>query len=166
MEYVLWMIILIAGAIMSVSQKDQKKRSGTASDNEDTPAPDRREEWNRRMRDILFGDSPTAPPVPTAPHYPQPVGTQGIDLDHPLARAAKRESAATEKVTAERVAAAPKPQKHKNTAKVVGCNKAQACPTEPKAAVGNTDYRRMIDEFDLERAVIYSEILKPKFEEY
>lgn len=166
MEYVLWMIILIAGAIMSVSQKDQKKRSGTASDNEDTPAPDRREEWNRRMRDILFGDLPTAPPVPTAPHYPQHVGKQGIDPAHPLARAAKRESAATEKVTAERVAAAPKPQKHKNTAKTVGSDKAQARPAEPKAAVGNTDYGRMIDEFDLERAVIYSEILKPKFEEY
>ena len=165
MEYVLWMIILIAGAIMSVSQKDQKKRHGTASDNEDTPAPDRREEWNRRMRDI-FGDLPTAPPVPTAPHYPQPVGKQGIDPAHPLARAAKRESAATEKVTAERVAAAPKPQKHKTAAKTVGSDKAQACPAEPKAAVGNTDYGRMIDEFDLERAVIYSEILKPKFEEY
>ena len=160
------MIILIAGAIMSVSQKDQKKRAGTASDNEDTPAPDRREEWNRRMRDI-FGDLPTAPPVPTAPHYPQPVGKQGIDPDHPLARAAKRESAATERGAAvERVAAAPKPQKHKNTAKTVGDNKAQARPAEPKAAVGNTDYGRMIDEFDLERAVIYSEILKPKFEEY
>lgn len=151
---------------MSVSQKDQKKRAGTASDNEDTPTPDRREEWNRRMRDILFGDSPTAPPVPTAPHYPQPVGTQGIDPDHPLARAAKRESAATEKVTAERVAAALKPQKHKNTAKVVGCNKAQVRPAESESAVVNTDYGRMIDEFDLERAVIYSEILKPKFEEY
>ena len=154
------MIILIAGAIMSVSQKDHKKRHGTASDNEDTPAPDRREEWNRRMRDI-FGDLPTAPPVPTAPHYPQSVGTQGIDPDHPLARAAKRESAA-----AERVAAAPKSPKHKNTAKTVGSDKAQARPTEPKTAVGNTDYGRMIDEFDFERAVIYSEILKPKFEEY
>lgn len=160
MEYVLWMIILIAGAIMSISQKDQKKRPGTASDNEDTPAPDRREEWNRRMRDI-FGDLPTAPPVPTAPHYPQPAGRQGIDPAHPLARAAKRESAATE-----RVAAAPKSQKHKAAAKTIGSGKAQACPTEPKAAVGNTDYGRMIDEFDLERAVIYSEILKPKFEEY
>lgn len=166
MEYVLWMIILIAGAIMSVSQKNQKKRPGTASDNEDTPAPDRREEWNRRMRDILFGDSPTAPPVPTAPHYPQPVGKQGIDPAHPLARAAKRESAATERVAAERVAAAPKSQKHKAAAKTVGSDKAQARPAEPKAAVGNTDYGRMIDEFDLERAVIYSEILKPKFEEY
>lgn len=160
MEYVLWMIILIAGAIMSISQKDQKKRAGTASDNEDTPAPDRREEWNKRMRDI-FGDQPTAPPVPTAPHYPQPAGTQGIDSDHPLARATKREAAATE-----RVVAAPKSQKHKNTAKVVGNDKAQARPAEPKAAVGNTDCGRMIDEFDLERAVIYSEILKPKFEEY
>lgn len=159
------MIILIAGAIMSVSQKDQKKRHGTASDNEDTPAPDRREEWNRRMRDI-FGDLPTAPPVPTAPHYPQPADRQGIDSDHPLARAAKRESAATERVAAERVAAAPKPQKHKAAAKTVGSDKAQARPAEPKAAVGNTDYGRIIDEFDLERAVIYSEILKPKFEEY
>lgn len=159
------MIILIAGAIMSVSQKDQKKRHGTASDNEDTPAPDRREEWNRRMRDI-FGDLPTAPPVPTAPHYPQPVGTQGIDPAHPLARVAKRESTAAEKITAERVAVAPKSQKHKAAAKTVGGNKAQARPAEPKAAVGNTDYGRMIDEFDLERAVIYSEILKPKFEEY
>lgn len=150
---------------MSVSQKDQKKRHGTASDNEDTPAPDRREEWNRRMRDI-FGDLPTAPPVPTAQHYPQPADRQGIDPDHPLARAAKRESAAADKVTAERVAAAPKSQNHKNTAKTVGSDKAQARPTEPKTAVGNTDYGRMIDEFDLERAVIYSEILKPKFEEY
>ena len=153
------MIILIAGAIMSVSQKNQKKRAGTASDNEDTPAPDRREEWNRRMRDI-FGD------LPTAPHYPQPVGKQDIDPAHPLASAAKRESAATERVTAERVAAAPKSQKHKAAAKTVGSDKAQARPAEPKAAVGNTDYGRMIDEFDLERAVIYSEILKPKFEEY
>lgn len=150
---------------MSVSQKDQKKRHGTASDNEDTPAPDRREEWNRRMRDI-FGDLPTAPPVPTAPHYPQPVGTQGIDPDHPLARAAKRESAAAEKVTAERVAAAPKSQKHKAAAKTVGSDKAQVRPAESESAVVNTDYGRMIDEFDLERAVIYSEILKPKFEEY
>lgn len=160
MEYVLWMIILIAGAIMSVSQKDQKKRPCTASDNDDTPAPDRRKEWNRRMRDI-FGDLSTTSPVPTAPHYPQPAGTQGIDPDHPLARAAKKQSAA-----AERVAAAPKPQKHKNTAKAVGSDKAQVRPTEPESAVVNTDYGRMIDEFDLERAVIYSEILKPKFEEY
>ncbi len=145
---------------MSISQKDQKKRRNTASDNEDTPVPDRREEWNRRMRDI-FGDLPTAPPVQPAPHDPQPANTQRIDPDHPLASAAKKQSAA-----AERVAVAPKSPKHKNAAKTVGSDKAQARPTEPKTEVGNTDYGRMIDEFDLERAVIYSEILKPKFEEF
>ena len=61
------------------------------------------------------------------------------------------------------------PKSHKKTAKATVDIKQQPLPTapaEPKKTRQNADYGRIIDEFDLERAVIYSEILKPKFEEY
>ena len=57
MEYV-WIIILIAGAIMSSVQKEQqkkKRRSARTTDPTDVSESDLNQEWERHMRDV-FGE--------------------------------------------------------------------------------------------------------------
>ncbi len=151
---------MIAGAITSLLQKDQKKKHRTVVEQDDTPDINLRGEWNKRMRNAFGEQEPMSQPIPHGARRPATVpNTQHLDPDHPLAHATKRQQSATERV------AAAKSQQRKNTAKSVGGNKIKTHSPETQS-VKNHDYGRMVDEFDLERAVIYSEILKPKFEEY
>lgn len=165
MEYV-WIIILIAGAIMSSVQKEQqkkKRRSARTTDPTDVSESDLNQEWERRMRDVFGEQHPLTPPAPKGSERRTAAPNRGIDTEQTLAQAMARQS-----VSAER-AAIQKPKSHKKTAKATVDIKQQPLPTapaEPKKTRQNADYGRIIDEFDLERAVIYSEILKPKFEEY
>ena len=164
MEYV-WIIILIAGAIMSSVQKEQqkkKRRSARTTDPTDVSESDLNQEWERRMRDVFGEQHPLTPPAPKGSERRTTAPNRDIDTEQTLAQAMTRQS-----VSAER-AAIQKPKSHKKNAKATVVIKQQppTAPAEPKKTRQNADYGRIIDEFDLERAVIYSEILKPKFEEY
>lgn len=164
MDY-FWIIILIAGAIMSSMQNDRKKkrRPSTPTKPAEAGETDLSQEWERRMRDVFGEQHPLTPPTPKGSERRTAAPNRGTDTEQTLAQAMARQS-----VSAER-AAIQKPKTHKKTAKATADIKQQPLPTapaEPKKTRQNADYGRIIDEFDLERAVIYSEILKPKFEEY
>ena len=164
MDY-FWIIILIAGAIISSMQNDRKKkrRPSTPTKPAEAGETDLSQEWERRMRDVFGEQHPLTPPAPKGSERRTAAPNRGTDTEQTLAQAMARQS-----VSAER-AAIQKPKSHKKTAKATVDIKQQPlpnAPAEPKKTRQNADYGRIIDEFDLERAVIYSEILKPKFEEY
>ena len=150
---------------MSSMQNDRKKkrRLSTPTKPAEAGETDLSQEWERRMRDVFGEQHPLTPPVPKGSERRTAAPNRGTDTEQTLAQAMARQS-----VSAER-AAIQKPKSHKKTAKATVDIKQQPLPTapaEPKKTRQNADYGRIIDEFDLERAVIYSEILKPKFEEY
>lgn len=150
---------------MSSMQNDRKKkrRSATPTKPAEAAETDLSQEWERRMRDVFGEQHPSTTPAPKGPERRTTAPNRSIDTEHTLAQAMARQS-----VSAER-AAIQKLKSHKKTAKATIDIKQQPLPTapaEPKKTRQNADYGRIIDEFDLERAVIYSEILKPKFEEY
>ncbi len=167
MDY-FWVMLLIFGAIVSLGQKNQKgKRADEAED------PDPNEEWERRLREILQQDQPTKTEAPetatphTSPQQPQATSPQ----PHKVAPQTRGYAMQPRSLT-------PQPrttsmQVHKSASTHYG-SKQQAHPTasplQPKGASSaaelGSDFDRMIDDFTIEKAVIYAEILKPKYEEY
>ena len=60
---------------------------------------------------------------------------------------------------------APKPKKANNTSKAKPKAQPQSPKTEGSAISNNTPTSEILEDFDLKKAVIFSEILKPKFDE-
>lgn len=164
----LWIFIVIIGAVISLSQKSHKKAS-TESDNPTPPNP--QEEWERQLRELLGDKEPHTPkrsaPSPTvSPSERTTIPKQDI---HPTScedrRVVKRTPQPPEvllEVQASRATsfaeqkAATKPKTNAN-----GNLTRKAAPDNQ----GN-DIDKIIEDFSMEKAVIYAEILKPKYEEY
>ena len=168
----LWLLLLIIGAVISLSQKSQKQR------------PQQEQEDDEQARDVLqkqleeiFGRREETPDVPHPAPTPIPTPTpqRKAATRHPDTVTAPAGGMAA--LTTQRSAVRPQTQpaaasaardtSHRNTAMAQAGAKRQ--PQNRVAAAtqhdGN-DIGRMIEEFDMERAVIYAEILKPKYEEY
>lgn len=148
----LWFIILVAGAVASIMQKNQE-RQRTASREDDEPAHDPRQEWERRIRRML-GETDSASDGAERPVTPQPVQHTAADTQTSARRKTTRHK------QPEPVKTAPSNRKTQQQTVAATRNSAPADKTGPDGAGSITD------GFDLERAVVYSEILKPKFEEY
>ncbi len=161
----LWIIILAAGAIASIMQKNQERQRRTAPMEDDEPAHDPRQEWERRIRRMM--GEPDSGPVPAEhqrPATPASVQLPGRTAGH---TDADRQHSAHQKATRHKhpepavTAPSNRPTQRRHT--------AATAPTGDSRAAGQADPDRtgkITDEFDLERAIIYSEILKPKFEDY
>lgn len=149
-----WIFIVIIGAVISLAQKSPKK----ASSSDDTPTADPRQEWERQIRELL-GEKPASKPAPVEQKRvetpaPTPISTPIITPKNRVDTAtsitkpkhqSKIETAATAKAAT-----------HTNKA----TNKSTA-DDEPNEIIG-----QIVDDFTMEKAVIYAEILKPKYEEY
>lgn len=177
----IWIILLIVGAVISLTQKNTKRRPQTDSDEEEQP----RDVLQKHLEEIFGrGAEHPAAPRPTAMPMPQP------PVRKPSAETADTAPAARPKTqdTAPRQQTA-EPKKHiRSTAETSARdtshrNRAMAQATrrqqhaieqqqlrkgsaETPAHHSDNELERIIEEFDMERAVIYSEILKPKYEEY
>ena len=181
----IWIILLIVGAVISLTQKNTKRRQQTDSDEEEQP----RDVLQKHLEEIFGrGEEHPAAPRPTAMPMPQP------PVRKPSAESADTAPAARPKTqdTAPRQQTA-EPKKHiRSTAETSARdtshrNRAMAQATrrqqqqkppaieqqqlrkgsaETPAHHSDNELERIIEEFDMERAVIYSEILKPKYEEY
>lgn len=179
----IWIILLIVGAVISLTQKNTKRRPPTDSDEEQP-----RDVLQKHLEEI-FGrgaEHPTAP-RPTAMPMPQP------PVRKPSAESADTAPAArpTAQSTAQQQAAEPKKHirstaetsardtSHRNQAMAQATRRQQQQKpssiqtqqlrkgsAETPAHHSDNELERIIEEFDMERAVIYSEILKPKYEEY
>ena len=162
-----WIFIVIIGAVISLAQKGQKQ---APAESDDTTQPNPQQEWERRIREIINeqkgsthpqdrkGTTPTQ--RPQTPHLPRPTVTPT-----PKRTDNSGERVATLATTPKRRIYAPKQESfntptnnHKPTTSE--SNKM----LDAKEEGSNID--AILDDFSMEKAVIYAEILKPKYEEY
>ena len=134
-----WIFIVIIGAVISLAQKSPKK----ASSSDDSPTADPQQELERQIRELL-GETPAPTPIPTPIITPKNRVDTATSITKP-----KQQS----KIG---MAATAKAATHTNKA----TNKS-ATGDETNEIIG-----QIVDDFTMEKAVIYAEILKPKYEEY
>ena len=173
----LWIIILIAGAVISIAQKNQQRQRNVGPN--DDPTLDPQAEWERRLREIL-GDS--TPPKSEAPEAMPTTTAQQTKQVEPLERPAKpsqtqpattitRTSAHSSTIQNTNYTAKPSFSSisAQNSAKAATNKANKATQSNPikegDITTENIEISRIIDDFTMEKAVIYSEILRPKFEE-
>lgn len=172
-----WIYILIFGAIISLSQKAEKRKAPQPSDEQSDP----QDELERRIRDILEGRPTTSEPPRPAPASQKPLqqseptlAPRGLNspkqATQPSARIETQSS--TKKfasITAERQYTPSYKQTRKTGATIptiVAKEGNNIKNNAPKQENPQTDIDRIVEDFTMEKAVIYAEILKPKFEEY
>ena len=118
------------------------------AESENAPHPNPQEEWERQLREILGEKSQTpAAPKPAsqpiensvAPEYKQPMPTQSKRI------------------------AMPSPKNKATSQQPINANKGNEAPSKSD---NDINIEKIIDDFSIEKAVIYAEILKPKYEEY
>ena len=141
----IWIFIVIIGAVISLAQKNQKK---PMTESENAPQPNPQEEWERQLREIL-GDRPQMPAAPkpasqpidrsVAPEYKQPAPAQSKRVEM------------------------PSPKNKTAIQQPTNANKGNEAQSKSDSDI---NIEKIIDDFSMEKAVIYAEILKPKYEEY
>ncbi len=151
---VVWVAMIIIGSLINAANKRRAKEQ-TAE--EQLPTPEEiREILQREQRPMRPNTAPQHPAYETLEG--QSIESESLDRVEPyapnVARTRKRQksapSTATTKRTAQR-ATAP----------------AQSRPaTQPAASQQGTEREDLTCDFDLERAVVYSEILRPKYQDY
>lgn len=151
-----WVIsLLIFGAIVSIGQKAGKKASSKQEEGDTMPIPEH-EDIERRIREILDGKAtPATRPAPRGTSIPP--ATMEQTMQPPTFRASATTS---HKVTL------PKPAKSaQKTHKKSVAKKAEVDPIK-QSEIKHSEIGRIIDDFSVEKATIYAEIMKPKYEEY
>ena len=141
----IWIFIVIIGAVISLAQKNQKK---PMTESENAPQPNPQEEWERQLREIL-GDRPQMPAAPKPASQP---------IDRSVAPEYKQPAPAQSK----RVAM-PSPKNKTAIQQPTNANKGNEAQSKSDSDI---NIEKIIDDFSMEKAVIYAEILKPKYEEY
>lgn len=164
-----WIFIVIIGAVISLAQKGKKQ---APAESDDTTQPNPQQEWERRIREIMNEQKGSTHPQdrkattttqrPQTPHLPRPTVTPTPKTVCPNNGS---ERVATLATTPKMRAYAPKQESfntptnnHKPTTSE--SNKM----LDAKEEGSNID--AILDDFSMEKAVIYAEILKPKYEEY
>ena len=172
------------GAVISLTQKNTKRRPQTDSDEEQP-----RDVLQKHLEEIFGrGAEHPAAPRPTAMPMPQPPvrkpSAETADTA-PAARpktqdtAPRQQTAEPKKHIRSTAETSARDTSHRNQAMAQATRRQQqqkpsAIQTqqlrkgsaETPAHHSDNELERIIEEFDMERAVIYSEILKPKYEEY
>lgn len=164
-----WIFIVIIGAVISLAQKGQKQ---APAESDDTTQPNPQQEWERRIREIMNEQKGSAHPQdrkattptqrPQTSHLPRPTVTptpKAVRTDN------SGERVATLATTPKRRIYAPKQESFNTPA-----NNHKPTTSEPKkrldAKEEGSNIDAILDDFSMEKAVIYAEILKPKYEEY
>ena len=137
---IFWVFILFFGIIVSIGQKASKKQA--AADEEGEPAPMSEQEMERRIREILEGK-----PIPQKP-APQP-------------------AVSTPAVSPIKKVSTPKKQHHTPTSTATKTIKHPKKEDPIKQTeIKNGEIGQIVEDFTIEKAVIYSEIMNPKYKEY
>ena len=144
----IWIFLVIIGAVVSFAQKNQSKRQSksdktTDAEHNDDKTMTPHEMLERRVREILGEDTPQRVPSPKVALPSQPAKAK------PATKSART-------TTAQQRPAVTTPN----------AKTAQPSATATKNQPQNGPNSKIIEEFTMEKAVIYSEILKPKFEEF
>ena len=169
----IWIFLVIIGAIFSFAQKNQSKRQqgsdAPTEGNNDEGSVTPHEMMERRLRELLGEEQTKKVPTPTsAPTSTTPTARQGkikpihsSSGSHPTIAPSKQNNATQTLSVAQYKAQQAK----------TANNKANNKPSSPnikpaQASTNNGQIGQIIDDLSMEKAVIYSEILKPKFEEF
>lgn len=172
----IWIFLVIIGAIFSFTQKNQGKRQQGSDEayegNEGEETVNPHEMLERRVRELLGEDSPKSNPMPT--HKPARNAESATSSQQSANRPIPRTSVARSTITT-------KQQQTAKSATSMTQYRSQAKRTQAIASDGNIASQKavsaqtrghneqigqIIDDFSMQKAVIYSEILKPKFEEF
>ncbi|MBR2008097.1 MAG: hypothetical protein IKA01_09015 [Alistipes sp.] len=171
----IWIFLVIIGAIFSFAQKNQGKRQQGSDEadegrkGEETVNP--HEMLERRVRELLGEETPKSNPMPT--HKPARSADTTTSSQQGANRPTLRTSVARPTMTTKQQtakSAASMPQYRSQTKRTQAI--ALDVNTIPQKAVSaqtrghNEQIGQIIDDFSMQKAVIYSEILKPKFEEF
>lgn len=172
----IWIFLVIIGAIFSFAQKNQGKRQQGSDEadegrkGEETVNP--HEMLERRVRELLGEETPKSNPMPT--HKPARSADTTTSSQQGANRPTLRTSVARPTMTTKQQQTAKSaismPQYRSQTKRTQAI--AMDVNTIPQKAVSaqqkgcNEQIGQIIDDFSMQKAVIYSEILKPKFEEF
>ena len=143
----IWIFIVIIGAVISLAQKNQKK---PMTESENAPQPNPQEEWERQLREIL-GERPQTPAAPKP-------------ASQPIERDITPENKQPTPLQSKRVVTLL-PKSKTTIQQPINAKKEKAQEAQAKSE-GEINIEGIIDDFSMEKAVIYAEILKPKYEEY
>lgn len=157
------------GIVALVKRKEMASQEDTTPQNTSTGAPteDEKQEIERRIREILGEPQPQKRVVTAQPA--KRVAPAQSATPRPAVRPArpkvKVQSTHTslEQITPEISMSSHRLTQSATSRSTATPKKAQTAPTE---VTDKSELDAMIDDFSIEKAVIYSEILEPKFKEY
>lgn len=171
----IWIFLVIIGAIFSFAQKNQGKRQQGSDEayegheGEETVNP--HEMLERRVRELLGEETPKSNPMPT--HKPVRSADTTTSSQQGANRPTLRTSVARPTMTTKQqtVKSATSTPQYRSQAKRTQAIASDSNIASQKAVSAQTrghneQIGQIIDDFSMQKAVIYSEILKPKFEEF
>lgn len=155
--WIIWIVIAIGGSIMNARAKRSETSETTDEESSTEPIP--------RMRPIAEGQ-----PVRPVRSIPAPqkefVGAQSLETLEGLETIPNTQVSKTAQIIRNKRQTLPKHATQQSNYK-----KANRLPiqTQAKSSISKSSEdgaHPLVSDFDLERAVVYSEILKPKYQEY
>lgn len=156
-----WLILLIFGVVASFSRKNEK-RSGVPTPETGENEQDVQTEWERKIRELLGeGESSTTPhPATNAPK-------QSVNPTHATQTSLANERKGSYTPIAPQQSRIVRGKKQPTS--TISAKSKTSDQYKDKIKEGeigsNDEIKAILDDFSMEKAVIYSEILKPKYEE-
>ena len=149
---IFWVFIIIFGIIVSIGQKTNKRQITTE---ESEPASSPEQEMERRLRELLEGK--TTPPARPMQGREVPPLTQSTRTSHTAGDTHSRpilKKATKQSNIAHKQHPLPKPAPTKSSSPI------------KDNEIKSNEIGQIVKDFTIDKAVIYAEIMKPKYEEY
>lgn len=157
---IFWVFIIIFGIVVSIGQKANKQQAPT-DDSEPTLTPE--QEMERKIRELLEGKpTPSAKPAPSANPAPTAKSTPSSEATIATRTKTKREAHNTIPTTK---SAKKATITHKTSATPKVSSVEENSPIKAKE-IKRGEIGQIVEDFTIDKAVIYAEIMKPKYEEY
>jgi hypothetical protein len=150
----IWIFVVIIGAVISIAQKNQQKQRNAESGEE--PSLDPQAELERRMHEI-FGEGKSVEQTPENKPMPAPVQPSNT-INRPAYTQPKVAKAKGANQSANSTI-------HNTSSKFANSAKKQDPIKRGDITSKQSDIEEIIDDFTMEKALIYSEVIRPKFEE-
>lgn len=153
-----WVIpLLIFGAIVSIGQKASKNTPSKKEGEDAIPTPEQ-EDIERRIREIFEGKADPEIILP-----PLPGETKPTPRFEQAPESAMRRTPTTKP---HKGGASAQQVKRTQNSQKKSSNKTTDTDPIKQGEVKRSEIGRIINDFDIEKATIYAEIMKPKYEEY
>ena len=174
----LWIFLVIIGAVFSIAQKNQQKNKPIGEDNEPTLAP--QTEWERRVRELIGEDKTPENRPETSSTQVEPQKSRETTPESKMQPMASTTTVQKPKMASQMISMSRSSSGTatiaKTKSKATKSNDNTTIKTSGNAKYGNpikdgditaqnSEINEILEDFTMEKAVIYSEILRPKFEE-